>query len=209
MSTITPKDNGPLIVKDVPNLRNQVGDIVSEKGSYALCRCGLSANKPYCDGAHNAAGFESANDGPLKRNRIYSYEGQVEGQDVVVTFNPALCAHAAECGRLHKEVFNTKQNPWVQPENGTVEGIKSVVKGCPSGALRAGFNGNAPTHDQEGDVAIQVVKNGPYKVTNVSLDAEVEALKSNPNGYLLCRCGQSKNKPFCDGAHHGAKFEAD
>lgn len=209
MSSITPKENGPLFVKDVPNLRNAVGEEIGQKESYALCRCGLSANKPYCDGSHIGAGFQSANEGELKRNRIYSYEGQVEGQEVVVTFNPALCAHVAECGRLHKEVFNTKQQPWVQPENGTVEGIKSVVKACPSGAIRAGFNGEAPSHDQEDDVAVVVMKNGPYKVTNVKFDGEVEALESNPNGYLLCRCGQSKNKPFCDGAHHSAKFEAE
>ena len=207
MSKITPKVDGPLLAQDVPNLRDHEGNAIEARETYGLCRCGLSSKKPFCDGSHKNAGWESANTTDLKLNKIFSYVGDVEGQQVKISFNPALCGHVAECGRLHKAVFNTKQQPWVQPENGTVEGIKAVIKGCPSGALRAGWNGEEPVHDQEAEPEITVMENGPLKVTNIALDGEFNGVEANPNGYLLCRCGASKNKPFCDGSHHEIKFK--
>ncbi len=57
-----------------------------------------------------------------------------------------------------------------------------------------------------GDVGIEVEKNGPYHVTNIPLDAEFNGAGASRAKYSLCRCGLSKNKPFCDGSHHGAKW---
>ena len=73
------------------------------------------------------------------------------------------------------------------------------------------------------DIKITVTKNGPYIVSG-ALPLKKEIAEVGESGqpeqwtdggayplqtpYSLCRCGESKNKPFCDGAHVAAKFEA-
>lgn len=49
--------NGPILVKGPIQLENAVGEIITTGKSCALCRCGGSANKPFCDGTHNKIGF--------------------------------------------------------------------------------------------------------------------------------------------------------
>ncbi|MCH2077519.1 MAG: CDGSH iron-sulfur domain-containing protein [Rhodobacteraceae bacterium] len=123
MSKITPKQDGPLIVQGVPVLRQRGDDIEAEKPVYALCRCGVSTSKPYCDGAHMKAGFTSDNGGAKIRNTPVSYSGEVEGKQVTISFTPVLCGHIAACQVLHKQVFDPAQRPWAQPEKGTLDGI--------------------------------------------------------------------------------------
>ncbi len=58
------------------------------------------------------------------------------GRDVVVSFDPAVCRHAAECVRGLPEVFDTAKRPWIQPDNADAARVIEVVGRCPSGALR-------------------------------------------------------------------------
>ena len=61
------------------------------------------------------------------------------------------------------------------------------------------------------DVTIQVRANGPLKVTGpvTIIDADEVPFELPPgSSIVLCRCGQSKNKPFCDGSHHEVNFIA-
>jgi CDGSH-type Zn-finger protein len=58
--TITPADNGPYLVKGDLQLIDADGKVLRSEGGFALCRCGNSRNKPFCDGAHKAANFESS-----------------------------------------------------------------------------------------------------------------------------------------------------
>ena len=206
---ISPIPNGPLKVSNAPILRDD-RDFEIETGETAfLCRCGLSKKKPFCDGSHKAAGFKSTNDDNNQRDRLMSYTGAVEGVEVTVTYNPKLCSHAAECGRLHKSVFNPAQKPWIQPQKGTLAGIRAVIYGCPSGALGMAEGAAAPSAlgpDAE-TVEIKVAKNGPYEVRNVAVEAEPSGEGASTAKYVLCRCGQSQNKPFCDGSHRDAKWD--
>lgn len=58
---ITPKDNGPILVSGTFTLTDaEGGNYVTEQSIIALCRCGASQNKPFCDGSHSGIGFESA-----------------------------------------------------------------------------------------------------------------------------------------------------
>ena len=60
---ITVRDNGPLLITcpvEVLDAEGKLLPIPAEKAAIALCRCGASANKPFCDGAHRGAGFTSA-----------------------------------------------------------------------------------------------------------------------------------------------------
>ena len=206
---ISPKEDGPLLVSDPPSMRDANGAALETGPMAALCRCGKSKNKPFCDGAHAAAGFSSAPDHSKIRNEPIEYAGTVDGNAVTVSYTPVLCSHAAECQRLASAVFNPSEKPWVKPENGTVTEILDAMAACPSGALRVSIGQHAPQHLTTGEAEITVEKDGPYHVKNVPLDASFNGKGASRAKYVLCRCGQSKNKPFCDGTHYDVKWSDD
>ncbi|WP_108813608.1 CDGSH iron-sulfur domain-containing protein [Loktanella sp. Alg231-35] len=198
---ITPIENGPLMVTNAPNLRDAVGETIESGEKMALCRCGLSAKKPFCDGSHNAAGFSSTSDKSKIRNTPLSYTGTVDGMDVTVHYTPVLCSHAAECVRASGAVFDPSRKPWIVPENGNMAELLVAMSKCPSGALRLEVATTAPQHMVDGETDMQIERHGPYRIKNVALDADFNGAGASQTKYVLCRCGHSKNKPFCDGSH--------
>ncbi|MEL7343934.1 MAG: CDGSH iron-sulfur domain-containing protein [Pseudomonadota bacterium] len=206
---ITPMEDGPLIVENPPKLSGADGAEIETPAKFGLCRCGASANKPFCDGSHRALGFRSAPDTKNLRNTPIDYSGTVDGVDVTISYTPVLCTHAAQCQARAASVFDPKQRPWVQPENGTLPEILEVIAACPSGALRVSVGDVPAQHMTTGDVGIQIEKDGPFHVTNVALDAQFNGAGASQTKYSLCRCGLSKNKPFCDGSHYDAKWSDD
>ena len=204
-------DNGPLLVENPPDLSGSVEDETSAKPMIALCRCGASSRKPYCDGSHTKIDFDSTPDHSKIRNTAIDYTAKVGEVDVTVSYTPVLCTHAAQCQAKAGSVFKPHEKPWVQPEHGTLEEISEVMAACPSGALRIGIGHLEPRHITSDEVGITVEKDGPYHVTNVDLEAEFNGVGASEAKYSLCRCGLSKNKPFCDGTHHDAHWsdEAD
>lgn len=208
MTELKPMENGPFIAREVPNLKDANGsDIKPDKPAFGLCRCGMSKNKPFCDGSHVEAGFISDNGDAKIRNTPIEYSGEAEGKSVTVSYTLVLCGHIAECQRLHKAVFDPGKRPWIQPENGSLEGILAVVAACPSGALRVSVNEEPLHHIDSDESSVQLVKNGPYVVKNIPLGAPFNGAGTSEKEYILCRCGLSKNKPFCDGSHHDQKWQ--
>ncbi|MEL6202664.1 MAG: CDGSH iron-sulfur domain-containing protein [Pseudomonadota bacterium] len=206
---ITERENGPLVVENPPEVLDANGSAVETKAVAALCRCGASKNKPFCDGTHNAIGFSSEPDHSKIRNKAISYSGNVDGVDVTISYTPVLCTHAAECQARALDVFNPKQKPWIQPENGSLSAIMDVMAACPSGALRVAIAEQPEQHLTTGDVEIKIEKHGPYHVKNVALEADFNGAGHSKAKYSLCRCGASKNKPFCDGSHYDVKWKDD
>ena len=200
--TIEERENGPLIVKNAHRMTREDGADIEVKPVMALCRCGQSANKPFCDGSHNAAGFQSRGGTPAGRDRIIAYEGV----NVTITYNPLLCSHAAECGRLASHVFDPAKKPWVQPDNGTEGELRAVVAACPSGALALG--GETPEHLLADRAEVHIEKNGPYWITGIAAPTGDQAEGASDQKYVLCRCGLSGNKPYCDGSHRDKGWTA-
>ena len=203
---IVPMDDGPLIVENPPNLTGAVSIDTTGSPKVALCRCGASQKKPYCDGSHAKSGFESAPDRSKLRNTPIDYTGDVDGVAVTVSYTPVLCTHAAQCQARAQRVFDPKQKPWIQPDNGSLQEILDVMAACPSGALRVSVGEMPQQHLTTGVVEIAVERHGPYHVKNVTLDAKFNGAGASQTKYSLCRCGLSKNKPFCDGSHYDAKW---
>ncbi len=183
---------------NIPNLKDTDGSQIEPRPVMALCRCGKSANKPYCDGTHKKVGYDGSSDDNAARDKVYTYEGQ----DLDVHYSKLLCSHAGECGARLKAVFDPAQRPWIQPQNGTAEKIMEVVKACPSGALRYSLKGATAQQIPPDAAGVEIEKNGPFRVSNIPLDAQDFSPNATPAKYVLCRCGLSKNKPFCDGTHH-------
>lgn len=125
-----------------------------------------------------------------------------EGREITITFDMKRCIHARNCFLKLPKVFDPAQRPWVQPDNAPVEEITAMIRTCPSGAL-----GYQSTERDEAPPAINrvaVLENGPLAVAG---DLSVEAADSETRT-TLCRCGLSKNKPFCDYSHVEAGFQA-
>ena len=204
MPSITPTPDGPYLVKDLENLANRKGPIEA-KPTMALCRCGGSANKPFCDGTHAKIGFSSAK----LEGRVEDKRENYEAETLAIHDNRGICAHAGRCTDGIAAVFRLKQEPWIDPDAATRDEIIATVRQCPSGALSYSVEG-VEHRDREGEPAFFVSPNGPYVVTGgPDLLDTTRGEGASTENFTLCRCGESKNKPFCDGAHWSKKFADD
>lgn len=109
--TITCTPNGPYLVKDLPSLRNSRGTDLPQKSVMALCRCGGSANKPFCDGTHARNGFSDARVSERADERRDDYRGR----RITVHDDRRLCAHAGHCTDGLPTVFKYGNEPWIDP----------------------------------------------------------------------------------------------
>lgn len=186
----------------VPNLRRSSGEPCATVRGVALCRCGGSKNKPFCDGTHAAIGFSDrkVSDGSGDRRASYA------GKRITILDNRALCSHAGFCTDGLKAVFRQHEEPWIDADGATVEKIVATINKCPSGALSYAIDG-VERKDAERAPMVTVTDNGPYAITG---GVELLGVKfgdgASQEHYTLCRCGASKNKPFCDGSHWQVEF---
>ncbi|MCI0401026.1 MAG: CDGSH iron-sulfur domain-containing protein [Gammaproteobacteria bacterium] len=205
MPTIELAKNGPYLVKNLTGLRNSKGDKLRIKAVIALCRCGGSANKPFCDGTHSKTGFsgENLSDGSMDKRDNYV------GKKITIHDNRGICAHAGKCANGLPSVWRVGVEPWIDPGGADVEAIIETVRQCPSGALSYSIGGDEH-RDQDRVPAVYVSKDGPYHVTGgVELKDVPRGDGASEEHYTLCRCGGSNNKPFCDGTHGYIKFQDD
>lgn len=199
------KSNGPYVVKNLEALSNSKGDSIPTKPVIALCRCGGSNNKPFCDGTHQKNGFSGAKltDGRADKRDNY------QGQRISIHDNRAICAHAGHCTNGLASVFKYGSEPWIDPDGSTIETIIETVRKCPSGALSYSVDG-VENRDQQREPAITVTSDGPYAVVGgIHLIGQSWGQGASTEHYTLCRCGGSKNKPFCDGTHWSIGFKDD
>jgi CDGSH-type Zn-finger protein/uncharacterized Fe-S cluster protein YjdI len=127
----------------------------------------------------------------------------VAGKSVTVKFDGSLCVHARRCVLAEPDVYKANvQGPWIDPDGASPEELMMTAINCPSGAIRVRRTDGGPQEPKPKVNTITIRENGPLAVY-----AEIE-LNGAPIGYraTLCRCGESKNKPYCDGSHAAAHF---
>jgi CDGSH-type Zn-finger protein len=201
--TVTP---GPYMLEGEVPIQNASGEDVTGETRVFLCRCGQSSNKPFCDGTHNKVGFdgtEVADHGPMADRR-----DAYEGDGITIYDDRSRCAHAGRCTGGLPAVWKMDEEPWIDALGAPAAEIAATVASCPSGALTYALPGSAETVEEPMTHAVMAVPDGPYRVRGgvpvVSADGEPYELRARQT---LCRCGQSKNKPFCDGSHWYAGFK--
>lgn len=202
---ITVLKNGPLTVKGLKKFTNSRNEPVETKPVVALCRCGASKTKPFCDGTHVSAGFTDEKDGSRVPDKRDSYVGK----QITIHDNRGICSHAGLCTGNLPQVFRMGVEPWIDPDGAPPEEVKRVIGMCPSGAL--GYSEKGVEHrDRDAGPEIHISRNGPYHVRGgVELKGEELGDGASTEHYTLCRCGRSGNKPRCDGAHWYAAFKDD
>jgi CDGSH-type Zn-finger protein/uncharacterized Fe-S cluster protein YjdI len=162
-------------------------------------------------------GFETANAAPAPRpaapaapvgNEPRAVEQgveRVEGEKLTLLFEAKKCIHARFCVTGAPKVFLANvEGPWIHPDAMDVEELAGIAHACPSGAIQYRRKDGRPDEHAPPVNLIAVREAGPYAVRGeLSIGGE-------PKGYraTLCRCGASKNKPYCDGSHHDVPFTA-
>ena len=209
---IIPLPNGPYYYftdfepKVVDGIINSRGEELRNLKGAALCRCGASDNKPFCVGAHGEIGFSDRKetDGQLDKRVNYV------GKEITIHDNRGICSHVGFCTDSLPSVFKLGEEPWIDPNGASKDEIITTIEKCPSGALSYSLEG-VEHRDQEREPLVTVSNDGPYFVTGgiqiVGHDNRAEEV-SNEH-CTLCRCGSSKNKPFCDGTHWQIGFKND
>lgn len=201
--SIEPLKNGPLKVAGLTTFRNALGEEIAVKKTMYLCRCGGSKNKPFCDGSHAKIGFSGDNSAEQTADKLESYEGR----EVTIRDNRAVCCHAGVCTSELTTVWRSGGEPWIDPNGAAKDEIVQTIRRCPSGALSYWADGELHT-DYHAAPEITVARDGPYEVRGgVALDGVEFGAGVGREHFTLCRCGQSRNKPFCDGGHWHAGFK--
>lgn len=183
------------------------GKSFPEQEEYALCRCGQSKNKPFCDGTHLKNKFNGK-----ETARMDKYADQcqkISGPDLDLTDAEELCAAAGFCHRMG--------GTWNLTEKSDNPDFKKVAIeqacNCPSGRLVAWDKKTKkaiePTFKQSISVtedACQQVSGPLWVKGNVLVESADGKEYEIRNRVTLCRCGKSSNKPFCNGSHIPARF---
>lgn len=213
---ITVSKNGPYIVSGSVPLAIQTigadhkgastewveGKAFATSAQYALCRCGQSKTKPFCDGTHSEIGFDGTE--TASRAPVAQQATVLDGPTMQLLDAEVLCAFGRFCDP-HGRVWN-------QVERTDDERIRaqfiSQVGNCPAGRLIAVDKQTGESIEPKLPHSIGVVEDpaqgcsGPLWVRGgialIGADGEPYELR---NRMTLCRCGRSENKPFCNGAH--------
>lgn len=218
---ITVTENGPYLVTGsvpmhvetiAPNADGgswtwEAGRDFEPRAKYALCRCGQSSTKPYCDGTHARVGFDGTE--TASRAPFGEQAQTIDGPAYDLQDADVLCAFARFCdndGTIWKIVQSAEGG---EPERVLVHEGTS----CPSGrlVLRRKTDGDAVEPKLEASIALveDPVKKcaGPLWVRGgITIRSHDGTSYETRNRVTLCRCGASANKPFCDGTHADVGF---
>lgn len=177
-------------------------DRYPERETYILCRCGASGTKPYCDGTHTTIGFDGTE--TASRQPYAERAERIEGPGAVLMDERDLCAEARFCaarGRIWRTIAET-DDPAMR------ERVMQQAALCPSGRYTACDKETGEPFEPVLEPSIGLVEDpviglsgGLWVRGGIPVESAEGFTYEQRNRVTLCRCGQSKNKPFCDGTH--------
>lgn len=128
-------------------------------------------------------------------------------EGITVSFDVGRCIHSKECIHSLPEVFDVEKRPWIRPDNSDPETVAEVVTRCPTGALQFVRKDGGEEEPVPEENIIAVAKDGPLYIRgDVALKEHDGSKFLEDTRVALCRCGESRNKPFCDNTHKNSGF---
>ncbi|UBU09109.1 ferritin-like domain-containing protein [Nonomuraea gerenzanensis] len=185
----------------------QTGEPLETEDTYALCRCGHSGSKPFCDGTHAVIGFDGTEAAVMRPYRELQHVH--DGVGISAQRVGELCIHAAFCiGRtrpIAAMLADTEDSD-----------VRSAVMGridhCPSGSYSYAIERGGESVEVDLPQAISVLEEEDGLASALWVTGGVPVVRSDGvpletrNRMTLCRCGHSGNKPLCDGTHREIGF---
>lgn len=210
--------NGPLLVTGniplsekiiVPLARGREyrdGRALEQAETYALCRCGKSSNAPFCDGTHQKTKF---NGDETASRALYKDRAEFLPGKELDLLDDNRCALAHFC-------YRETGNAWDLIENADDEALQKeailAASECPAGRLTA-VTKDGILIEPDYEPAIEILQDeksgvgcGIFVKGKIPIESSDGHIYEVRNRVMLCRCGQSSNKPFCDASHVKAGF---
>ena len=182
------------------------GEPYTTEAAYDLCRCGASKTAPFCDGACED-GFDGTE--TASRKPYLEQADEEVGPNLILTDAENLCAYARFCDP-GGQIWSLVQ----EPDDASTELAIREGKLCPSGRLVTWDKETQTQNEANDEPCIGVIQDpsegcsGPLAVRGgIQVIAADGFAYERRNRQTLCRCGQSDNKPFCNGAHAAVKFQ--
>jgi len=187
---------------DLEPIEWEWGEDLEPRDVHCLCRCGASSTKPYCDGHHVQMGFDgtlSADRAPgATRREVFTGEG------IVMTDDRSLCAGYGFChphGGVWEQMKDTA-DPEVRAR------VERQILDCPTARLEFSRQAGGEPVEEEREPTIAITPNGGlWVIGGIPVIAPDGFVYEIHNRVVLCRCGGSPNKPFCDGSHKKVGFK--
>lgn len=213
---VTVTKNGPYLVSGSLPLKKEIivadedGESVSwqdgekypDQEQYALCSCGKSGNKPFCDGTHAEIGYQGAE--TAARTPHQEQASVFDGPELVLNDVQELCAAARFC---HPNGGTWKLTRRSDDPEAKKQAIQETGD-CPSGRLVIRDKKTGRPIEPAFEPSISLIEDPPEKASgpiwlqgNIPLESSDGTSYETRNRVTLCRCGGSGNKPFCDGTH--------
>ncbi len=124
--------------------------------------------------------------------------------DVTIRFEAKRCIHARHCVLARPDVFVPNvEGAWIHPEVATADEVAELAHACPSGAISYIRHDGKPQEQPPKVNLVEIRENGPLAFHGQFVLAGTTLTRAT-----LCRCGASKNKPFCDNSHIEKDFKA-
>ena len=141
----------------------------------------------------------------IKEANLHRYAGA----NATVTWDGNVCRHAAACVQGLPGVFDPRAKPWIAVDAASFDALAATIAQCPTGALKLyrpdgtlAVASGAPAPSAAIPAVAKVRPNGPNVISGNVVLTGARATGSKPGATLvLCRCGMSEDKPFCDGTH--------
>lgn len=183
------------------------GDKYPDKDQYALCRCGQSKTKPYCDGTHVKAKFDGTE--TATRKEFMDQAEAVGGKDIALLDVKHLCSRARFChqsGGAWKVAYE-------QNDEASRDLAEHIAGQCPAGRLVIMDKKTEETVEPHFEPSVSLVEDPDKGVSGpIWLKGGIPLYSADGKKYetrnrvTLCRCGESDNKPYCDGSHIESGF---
>jgi len=139
------------------------------------------------------------------KSRIYRFESE----DIVVSWDYVRCIHVEACIRALPVVFDRRRRPWIDPSLATADEVAAACEACPTGALHYERLDGGAAEKTPSRNTITVSADSPlFAKGDLNIISESGEPILKDTRAALCRCGQSRNKPLCDGNHSEVEFTA-